>query len=96
MKFAQDLSSAQMISEAMTKRAEAAESMQKLMQDDIEEARAIQGYNAQLHKYVHWLLVTNCHLFEIMFIVSVLRLYKVVQIVLICCFNCFYFVLIAS
>ena len=35
---------------AAVKRADAAESMQRLMQSDIEEARQIQGFNAQLHK----------------------------------------------
>ena len=40
----------QMIADQMTKRAEAAEQMQQMMQRDIEEAAQIQQYNAQLHK----------------------------------------------
>jgi hypothetical protein len=50
MKFNQELLSAQMIAETAIRRAEAAEAMQKLLKDNIDEARQIQNLNAQLHK----------------------------------------------
>ena len=54
VKFAQELSTAQMVAEQAVKRADAAEELQKLMANDIEEARVVQQYNGQLHKYVFY------------------------------------------